>query len=228
MKLGRLSGEYLDLSSWWSNLSAKFYVHRIMNFVADMVIHVKRAMRPNILGFPYILFSLSWIIIICLTLKKRRFKYYGIKRGDCEGTSLYYLLGETIIFSLVPRSCESSCQASLIRITIKDLFLCNSFVRVKFWSTVSYKCSSSMFFQFTETVPLLVCFTVDKVSSNTTWYWGGIYPVLMLNNKSVNPSWNGKWPRDTWALSVGSYLGIPTRSPCMELSRTNIGQPCLL
>ena len=42
VKLGRLYEEDLDLSSWWSSLTAKFSFSGIMNLVADMTIDAKR------------------------------------------------------------------------------------------------------------------------------------------------------------------------------------------
>ena len=49
-KLGRLSGEDLDLSSWWRSLAAKFSVSGRINLVTDMSTDAKREMRLNTFG----------------------------------------------------------------------------------------------------------------------------------------------------------------------------------
>ena len=42
VKLDRLSGKELSLSSWWISLAAKLAVYRIIDLVADMDIDAKR------------------------------------------------------------------------------------------------------------------------------------------------------------------------------------------
>ena len=59
VKLGRFSGEYLDISSWWSSLHVKLSVSVIMRLVEDMATDAKRASRPNTLGLTSLLLSLS-------------------------------------------------------------------------------------------------------------------------------------------------------------------------
>ena len=47
VKLGRLSGEDLDLSSWCIILYEKLAVSGIVSLVADVATYAKRAMRPK-------------------------------------------------------------------------------------------------------------------------------------------------------------------------------------
>ena len=42
VKLGRLSGEDLDISSWWSRMDAKLDVSGRIDLVVDMATDVKR------------------------------------------------------------------------------------------------------------------------------------------------------------------------------------------
>ena len=51
-KLGRLSGEDLALSSWWSSLAAKFAISGRMDLVEVMATDAKRAMIPKFFGMP--------------------------------------------------------------------------------------------------------------------------------------------------------------------------------
>ena len=53
VKLGRLSGEELYLSSWWRILDGKLAVSGRMELVTDMATDEKRAMRPNNFGMPF-------------------------------------------------------------------------------------------------------------------------------------------------------------------------------
>ena len=54
MKLKRLSGEDLDLSSCCSSLSAKIAVSGSINLVTDISIYEKGAISSNHLDFSYI------------------------------------------------------------------------------------------------------------------------------------------------------------------------------
>ena len=74
---------------------------------------------------------------------------------------------------------------------IEDLLRCQSFVRVDFSCVASSECSSTRFFQITDTVPFLMCSTVKIVFSKTTWYWGETFPVLVFNNRVNDPACNG-------------------------------------
>ena len=65
----------------------------------------------------------------------------------------------------------SSFQASLGRGMLDDLLRCHYFLRVDFSCVASSDCSSTRFFQFIGTFPLLMCSTVENVSLNATWYW---------------------------------------------------------
>ena len=71
-----------------------------------------------------------------------------------------------------PRSRDSSCQASLVSVMLEDLFICYSFVRLKFSCVDKSECYSNRFSKFTGTVLFLVCSTVDNMLSKITWYWG--------------------------------------------------------
>ena len=71
-----------------------------------------------------------------------------------------------------PRSRDSSCQASLVSVMLEDLFICHSFVRLKFSCVDKSECYSTRFSKFTGTVLFLVCSTVDNMLSKITWYWG--------------------------------------------------------
>ena len=53
VKLGILSGEDLDIYSWWSSLDEKLAVSERMNLVVDMATYAKKSMRTNILGIPF-------------------------------------------------------------------------------------------------------------------------------------------------------------------------------
>ena len=64
----------------------------------------------------------------------------------------------------VPSSSESSCQSSLDRGMNNYSLLCHYFARVKFSCIASSEWSSTMFFQFTGTVPFLIFSIVDIVS----------------------------------------------------------------
>ena len=87
VKLGRLSGEDLDLYSWWSSLAAKLAVSGRMDLVTDMDTDAKREMIQNTFGMPFNLFYLSCIILIFHNTEVRRFAYSGIRREDYEVTS---------------------------------------------------------------------------------------------------------------------------------------------
>ena len=88
-----------------------------------------------------------------------------------------------------------SCQASMGTGMIDYLLRCHYFSGVKFSCLVSSEWSSTRFFQFTVNVPFFVCSKVENVLSNTTWCWGGICLVLVLNNRSTDPDWNSECPR---------------------------------
>ena len=62
MKLSRLSGEYLDLSSWCSSVVSKLAVSGRMDLAADMVTDVKIEMIPNTFGMTFflLLFTLNY------------------------------------------------------------------------------------------------------------------------------------------------------------------------
>ena len=64
MKLGRLSGEDLAISLWWSSLDAKLSVYGIMDLVADMDTDTKRAMRLNNFGIPINFFCFYCILLL--------------------------------------------------------------------------------------------------------------------------------------------------------------------
>ena len=85
VKLGRFSGDYLALSSWWIILSEKLVVSVRMELVTDMSTDVKRQMRPNTFGVPFPLSSFCWIFLLRLNPEMRGFVYYGVRREDCEG-----------------------------------------------------------------------------------------------------------------------------------------------
>ena len=50
VKLGKLSGEELALSSWWIKLAEKIVFSVITYLVVDMDADAKRSMRPKTLG----------------------------------------------------------------------------------------------------------------------------------------------------------------------------------
>ena len=58
-KLRRLSGEDLALSSWWSSLVEETAFYGRMDLVIDMATDVKREMRLNTFGMPFIILYLS-------------------------------------------------------------------------------------------------------------------------------------------------------------------------
>ena len=60
-------------------------------------------------------------------------------------------------------------QGSLVRVMLEYSLICHSFDRVNFSCIARCECSSTRFFQFPGSVPFLMCYTVDNVSSNTTW-----------------------------------------------------------
>ena len=68
VELGILSGEYLSLSLWCSSLAAKLAVSG--DLVADMDTYVKREMRPNTVGMPFIFLYFSWILLLLINPKK--------------------------------------------------------------------------------------------------------------------------------------------------------------
>ena len=53
LKLGRLYGYYLALSSWWRILAAKLAVSGRMDLVEKMTTDAEREMRPNTFGMPF-------------------------------------------------------------------------------------------------------------------------------------------------------------------------------
>ena len=79
-----------------------------------------------------------------------------------------------------PGLSESSCKASLGMGMLEVLLICHSFARVEFYWVASYEWSSTRFFQFYVTVPLLIFSKVYNVSSKTTWYWGGHVQIRCL------------------------------------------------
>ena len=80
-------------------------------------------------------------------------------------------------------------------------------------------------FRFAGTMANFMCSTVDNVSSNTTCYWGEIFPVMTFNIKATDLVWNGYFQRDNPVFYLGPHLGITDRPPCMGDSRTNTCQP---
>ena len=85
MKLGRFSGEDLDIYSWWNILAAKFTVSVIMDLMADMATNVKRTMRQNAFVMPFSLLYFSLITFLCCNPEMWKFAYSGIRREDSEG-----------------------------------------------------------------------------------------------------------------------------------------------
>ena len=83
---------------------------------------------------------------------------------------------------------KSSCQASLRRETL--VLRLHYFERVKFSCVASSEWSYTRFYQFNGTVPFLMCYKVDDVLSNTTWYWGKKFPVLVFNTSDTDPASN--------------------------------------
>ena len=59
VKLGRLYGEDLDLSSWWRILVTKLAVSGIIDLVTDMATDAEISMRPNTFDIlpPFLYFS---------------------------------------------------------------------------------------------------------------------------------------------------------------------------
>ena len=53
LKLGRLSGEDLDISSWWIILSVKRAVYGIIDLVSDTATYARMVMSPNTFGIPF-------------------------------------------------------------------------------------------------------------------------------------------------------------------------------
>ena len=94
VKLGRLSGKDLALSSWWIRLDTKLAVSIIMDLVVDMDTYAKMEIMLNTFDMPFSLFSLSWILLLCLNPEVQRFAYSGIRREDYEGKSCSSSLGE--------------------------------------------------------------------------------------------------------------------------------------
>ena len=58
VKLGKISGYDLALSSWWSSLAAKLTVSVRMDLVEDMNTDKNSLMIPNTLGMPFTLLYL--------------------------------------------------------------------------------------------------------------------------------------------------------------------------
>ena len=84
-------------------------------------------------------------------------------------------VSDTEDISWGPGSSESSFQSSLGRGMLDYFLRCHFFVRVNFSCVASSECYYTKFFQFTGTVPFLICSKVDNVFPNTTCYWGGYY-----------------------------------------------------
>ena len=59
MKLGRLYGYDLAISSWCSILATELVISEGMDLVTDMDSDVKKAMRPNAFGITFCLSHLS-------------------------------------------------------------------------------------------------------------------------------------------------------------------------
>ena len=76
--------------------------------------------------------------------------------------------------SLGPVSSEYFCQASLGIGMLKDSLRCHYFAGVKFFCVSISECSHTRSFQFSETLTLLMCSTMENVLLNITWYWGEI------------------------------------------------------
>ena len=127
--------------------------------------------------------------------------------------------------SWVPVSRESSFQVSLGRGMLEDLLICQFFSSVKFSCVVMSECSSTRFKKFPGTVPFIMWYIVENVSSKTTCYWGGTCPVLVFNNIANEPVWNGECPRYTQVLFLFTHLGSPASSPYRGAARIKTGKP---
>ena len=86
VKLGRLSGEDLDISSWWISLAKKIAVSGRINLVTYMNTDATRVMKPKTLGMKSLFLYLSCIILLRLSPEMRRLAYSGIRWEDYEGT----------------------------------------------------------------------------------------------------------------------------------------------
>ena len=95
LKLVKLSGEKLSLSSWWSILAEKLSVYKRIDLVAVVDTDARRAMSPNNSGIP--LRSCLTFFLLCLDPEVHWFAYYGIMREECEGISCSSQLGEAIV-----------------------------------------------------------------------------------------------------------------------------------
>ena len=89
VKLVIFTAEELSISSWWSRLDEKLAVSGRMDLVSEMVIDAKRKISPNTLGLSYLFLYLYLTILICLSPEIWRLSYYGIRKEECEVTSLY-------------------------------------------------------------------------------------------------------------------------------------------
>ena len=72
LKLGRLSGEELSLSSLWGSLTEKLADSGRMDLSEVMATDAKRATIPNNFGMP-LLYFISLIVFLCLNPEVRRF-----------------------------------------------------------------------------------------------------------------------------------------------------------
>ena len=67
--------------------------------------------------------------------------------------------------------------------------------------------------------------TVEKSSSNTTWYCGLTRPVFGFQTSATLPAWNGKCPKYTPIREGGSHVGRPAPTALYKrASNAYIGQ----
>ena len=107
----------------------------------------------------------------------------------------------------------------------EDYFRCHYFAGVKFYYSESSECFSTRVFQFPGTVPFLMCSIVENVSSNTTWYWRGIFSVMVFNTRYTYPVCNLECPRYTPVLAFGSHWGSPARPLYRGAYMMEMGKP---
>ena len=84
VKLVRLSGEYLALSSWWSKLTEKLTVSGRMYLLSDMATGAKREIRPKTLGVPSLFLYFPGLFSFALALKCGDFYILGLFWRDVK------------------------------------------------------------------------------------------------------------------------------------------------
>ena len=97
--------------------------------------------------------------------------------------------------SWVSASRESSFQASLGWGMLEDSLILHYFAGVNYYWLESSKCSSTIFSQFPGNLYFLICYTVGKFPSNTTWYWGDMFPVFVFSIRDTDTACKGGCPR---------------------------------